>query len=364
MSSSFSYDTFLKHETSRMLFEGALNTDIRKVLSKSEFEEDWMKNWENIAISEEQRASIAKENNFLRSAYEMYFRAANYYRLAQYHLHGDSDNKERLLKLSIDNYSKAIEHSTPEIQKISFVFNNIKINGYLHMPNCEGQVPCVICIPGLGHNKESMHKWSRYAIKRGMAVLCVDGPGYGETRILQNVRLKINDFDKYISSAIDFLYSQSYINVSSIGILGDCFGGYLAFRASRFDERIKACAITEAILAFGEYQLFNKPIPSLVMYHLEESELQYLDNIKDDFYKERSNLKNPILIVHAKTDKLIPYSLATELYESLDLEKRLITYDEEHCYENYLINHYNTVLDELFRCIPDVWDWLGSVLKK
>ena len=163
-----------------------------------------------------------------------------------------------------------------------------------------------------------------------------------------------------LTSVLTFL--PKMLKIFNIGILGDCFGGYLAFRAACQDKRIKACVLIEAILAFDKYQLKDKPMPPLVNYHVCESDIPKLKDIEKNYYKKET-LKNPLLIVHSIEDSLIPYNLAVNLYKSVKTEKELVTYDDKPCYDNYLVNHYNTVLDELFRCIPDSFDWINKILE-
>ena len=361
---NLSYRAFFEHETSRMLFEGALPVDIERIFAQVEEEGAWIKSWKTLGASEEQKAKEAKKGGFQKTAYTRYIYAANCYRLAQYHLLQDIPEKQELLSLSMELYEKAIDLSEPKILKIQIPFHGIKIKGYLHLPNKSSHSPCVICIPGLGHNKESMHNWCQYGVQRGMAVFCGDGYGYGETRVIQGKRLNIKEFDKYVEVVIDYLSTYSEIEANQIGIIGDCFGGYLAFRAAAMDKRIKGCALVEAILEFGQHQLHNNSVPALIIYHLDENEIRFLEKIGSDFYKPEFENTCPIYIVHAETDKLIPISLAKNLFNFIKGEKYLKIVKGKTCYNNYFINHYNTVLDELSRCVPDVWDWIGMVLKR
>jgi len=362
MDNALSYRAMFQNESSRMLFEGALNTDIIRVLEQSECEDDWERLWEMLAKQELEAAVKAKENGYSKTAYENYFRAANYFRLAAYHMLNDTEKKRGLLSTSYRVYDEGIRFSESSILKVCFPFNGTSISGYLHIPKNFSSAHCAICIPGLGHNSVSMHMWCRHATERGIAVLSADGPGYGGTRALFGIRLEIDKFENYVSSAIDFLLTQKEFAVNKIGVFGDCFGGYLAFRAARADDRIRACAITEGILAFGEEQEFKKNIPPLVTYHLADSEHGRMKNIEKDYFSPHLIIGCPIRMIHAKTDKMIPFIIAQRIYDSLPVEKELVCYENDICYNNYLINHYNTVLDELYRCVPDAWDWMIKVL--
>jgi dienelactone hydrolase len=359
---SLSYKTFFEHETSRMIFEGALACDIRKVFSNTETENDWISQWAKLGESEEKKAKLDKQRGFIKTAYSGYLRASNYYRLAQYHLLKDSEDKKRLLKKSIKLYDEVVSLSQGSIKIITITYQGVEIKGYIHLPKRETKVPCIICIPGLGHNKESMHQWCQYGVKRGMAVFIADGPGYGETRVFDNIALDFQGFNQYIQTAIDALSDIEIIDCSKIGVLGDCFGGYLAFRALVEEERIKSCAIVEGILEYGETQIKDKPLPELITYHLEKNELEYFNKMGEVFFESNIDRNVSLYILHSKTDKLIPVSIAKKIYDYLEIEKHLEIVDGEPIYNNYLNNHYNKVLDELFRYLPSVWDWLYDKL--
>jgi dienelactone hydrolase len=361
-----SYRIFVQNEVPRMLFEGALNVDIERVFSIVELEYDWVREWKRLGEKEENKAQVAEENGFIKTAFYTFVRASNYHRLAQYHLLEDIPRKRELLKKSVLLYHKAISLDERKIIPLEVPFKERKVKGYLHLPkNAKEPTPCVICIPGLGHNKESMHSWCVNGADRGVAVFIGDGPGYGETRVLDNITFTFKEFDLYVKNTIALLSNYTGIDSRKIGILGDCFGGYLAYRAARENHLLKACAIIEGILAFGEYQLKGKPMPQLVTYHVDKNEIGLLEKIYSDFFDKESEMTCPVYLLHAKTDNLIPVEIAKKIYEEVvrkNKNSHIEIVEDEVIYKNYLVNHYNSVLDDLSRYIPIVWDWMVKSL--
>ncbi|PIP40279.1 hypothetical protein CO110_07080 [Candidatus Desantisbacteria bacterium CG_4_9_14_3_um_filter_40_11] len=61
---NLSYRAFFEHETSRMLFEGALPVDIERIFAQVEEEGAWIKSWKTLGASEEQKAKEAKKAVF------------------------------------------------------------------------------------------------------------------------------------------------------------------------------------------------------------------------------------------------------------------------------------------------------------
>lgn len=369
-SSSVSYKSFFIHETSRMLFEGALNTDIIKAYNYIECEDDWIKFWTECGQNQEQEGAHAIKNSNNQTAYEYYLKASQYYRLAQFHLYPSlgkkmMDIKKSLFQKSIDMYSSAIIEKNENIISMSIPFDNNDIKGYLHLPKnilSISYYPCVICIPGLGHNSISMHNWCKAGVDRGIAVFVADGPGYGSFRLFDNVELNHDTFNCFITTVLDFLSEANNIDKDKIGILGDCYGGYLAMRGASHDNRIKACAIIEPILAYGDDQRKGKPLPDLITYHLEVNEHAHVANITDDLLECSKRINCPVHISHAETDKLISIDIARKVAKAVNGESHLNIVKGDILYQNYINNHYNTILDELDRCVPDSWDWLSRKL--
>ena len=358
---SLSYRAFFEHEMSRMIFEGALLVDMTQALNTAGDESDWRATWikcgeDDVILAEE---SQRKGKN--KTAFECYLRAANSFRLAQYHLLEDIPLKVDLCQRSVTTYRKAITLiSQYNVLPLQIPVNGNKINCYLHYPLDAKSIGTIIAIPGLGHSKESLHHWCRYGVERGLAVLVGDGPGYGETRIVQNMRFSYQEFDRYIDGAIDALRAKSVIDGRRIGILGDCYGGYLAYQAAGRENRIHACAIVEGILTYGQEQIKNHPLPPLITYHLDQSAMNQVEHTEDALINANSNFA--LYLLHAKTDKLIPFSVAERLYKRHKGDKVLRCVEGERCYNNYFNNHYNTVLDHLERYIPFVWDWMAEIL--
>jgi len=271
--SSLSYKVFFEHETSRMIFQGAQPSDIKKVFDNTEEEEDWINNWSQLAKKEEIEGDSDRKRSFMNSAYNRYLRASNYYNLAQYHILKDSPTKKKFIKKSIEVYKKAIKLKENKIKEVKIRYKDIEITGYLHLPEGVESAPCVVCIPGLPHTKENMHNWCQCGVESGLAVFIADGPGYGETRVLKDKALNFKDFTEYIQIVVDSLSSLNVIDSDKIGVLGDCFGGYLAFKSLLEEKRIKVCAIIEGILDATEYKIKGDPLPDLIRYYVEENEL-------------------------------------------------------------------------------------------
>jgi len=225
------YATFVAQETSRILFEGAVPADVTTMLATVEEEDDWTRGWRDLACAEEERARAAQSCELEVTARQIYLRAAYYHRLSHYFLMRDCEHKARSASDASRCYRAGISLPGPRVEVVAVPYGGRHATGYLHLPTGRTCPPCVVCIPGLGHTKESMHNWCVEGVQRGLAVFVGDGPGYGETRVLKGERLGAAAFDEYLDGVVAVLSQDKRLDGERVGILGDCFGGLLALRA-------------------------------------------------------------------------------------------------------------------------------------
>jgi pimeloyl-ACP methyl ester carboxylesterase len=77
------------------------------------------------------------------------------------------------------------------------------------------------------------------ALKRGYAILMLDGPGQGGAFIEQGLVFR-PDWEAVVTPEVDFLLTRPEIDPERIALLGRSWGGYLAPRAATGEHRIAA----------------------------------------------------------------------------------------------------------------------------
>lgn len=121
--------------------------------------------------------------------------------------------------------------------------------GILRVPTTEA-VGTVIVVPGLDSSKDEFHLIADALVRRGAAVLAMDGPGQG-ARIATS-RLSV-DYPRVIGAVIDAL------GIERVGVLGLSLGGYYAAAAAARDRRIAVAATVS-----GPYRLHWADLPAPV----------------------------------------------------------------------------------------------------
>lgn len=104
--------------------------------------------------------------------------------------------------------------------------------------------PVVILVPGLDSVKEELHQAGNDFLRRGLAVLAIDGPGQGEMAFDHPMR---PDYEIVIGHAIDYLESCPDLDAGRVGLLGAGLGGYYALRAAACEPRVEATIAVAAI---------------------------------------------------------------------------------------------------------------------
>ena len=165
--------------------------------------------------------------------------------------------------------------------------------------------------------------------KAGYAVLMVEYRGFGNTKGDISQKTEVQD----ITYAFDWLQAQGY---PKIIVYGYSFG--TAF----------TCALTEVRQPDG--LILTAPFSALDKL-VSEKPFPFAKYVLKDTYKSVDYLKKytgPLLIIHGRKDKLIPYHHAQILYDNaVSLEKKIVPLDNE--------NHVTVFFEE--KNIPYVMEF-------
>ena len=117
-----------------------------------------------------------------------------------------------------------------EIEKredIRFSSGGVQLTGTLASPATDGKHPAIILVHGSGaQNRESMLPFSRFLIRRGMAVLGYDKRGVGGSTGDWNTA-SFDDLAGDVVAAFEYLKTRSDIDHTQIGLLGVSQAGWI-----------------------------------------------------------------------------------------------------------------------------------------
>jgi uncharacterized protein len=190
----------------------------------------------------------------------------------------------------------------------------------LFLPDGTPQVGVVV-LHGAGSAKESHFDFARGCRDEGMAALAYDARGHGRS----GGAFGPGAIDEALAM-IDLLRRH----VSTVALRGSSMGGFQAIHvAARADPApcavVAICPAPEDILLrglrSGELLRFECDVPATATW-LESS----------DVYQaaERLGPETALLLLHARGDEQIPYTVSEELYERAREPKRLLIFPGGH----------------------------------
>jgi dipeptidyl aminopeptidase/acylaminoacyl peptidase len=197
----------------------------------------------------EQMAEQAEaEGNYLSAAYH-YFHAAISYHCGTYVFVQKPDELHIAHTHVVRDYQRALPYLDFPGERVAIPYEGgASMYGILRKPPHRHEwPPVVILVPGLDSVKEELHHAGDDFLRRGMAVLAIDGPGQGEMAYEHTMR---HDYEVPVRAALDFLEQRPDVDAGRVGFLGVSLGGYYVLRAAACEPRVKA-----AIAVAGMYNV-------------------------------------------------------------------------------------------------------------
>ena len=186
------------------------------------------------------------------------FRAATYYRSADFYLHGNPNDP----RINEYWYAQASAHDVA-ISLLPVPGKRINITTtsgfyvpaiYYKAPNCKGPRPTFIIGSGYdGQQEELYHQMVFPVLERGWNVITYEGPGQATPRRFQNLGF-ILEWEKVVTPVVDYLLSDKHqeVDAQAIALVGFSFGGFLAPRAAAFEHRLAALVAIDGVYDFGK----------------------------------------------------------------------------------------------------------------
>ncbi|MFA5065435.1 MAG: alpha/beta fold hydrolase [Dehalococcoidia bacterium] len=213
-------------------------------------DEGWYASWramgEQVAFQAEKFFSCGDHSG----ARECWFRASQYYRSAEFFLHGNLADPRinDIWRLSRNCFIEGMHLSDGLIQPVQIPYEKTSLPGYFCRIDHNGrQRPLIIIHTGLDGTAEELYFSNAVlALKRGFNVLIFEGPGQGQVIHEQKLNFR-SDWENVITPVVDYALQQKEVDPQRIALLGISFGGYLAARAAAFEHRLAALILDGGI---------------------------------------------------------------------------------------------------------------------
>lgn len=331
------------------------------------------------------------------SARQSFFKAATYYRSADFFLHGNWTDPRiySLWDKHLAAFNSAMALLPVPGQRVTLRAKgaNFTIPAIFFGCGQPGPRPTIILGNGYdGPQEEMYHVIGAAAIERGINVITYEGPGQATVRREQNIGF-IPDWEKVVTPVIDYLLTRPEVDSRSIGLLGYSLGGYLAPRAAAFDHRLAAVFAVDgvydygaanldsfpdelkAIFKSGNATLFDKYVmqglanpeaPTSVVWGVQQglwsfnvkSPFEWMTKVQEYTLANVVNkIKTPVFVAQAERDEVIPG-------QSEGLAKKLGKLATHHVFESEDGAAYHCSVGASVLQNQVMLDWFEGILEK
>jgi uncharacterized protein len=189
------------------------------------------------------------------------------------------------------------------------------LNAWFFVPKTNYNGTTLCFLHGNGGNISSYFTLAKPFIDKGFKIFLFDYSGYGYSSGKSSRENVLSD----ANFALNFLKSMLKKEERLI-IYGQSLGGHLAVTVAAKNEAIIDALVIEG--AFSSHKnIAAVRVPVLGRIFVAE---------KYSALKAITQFNKPILIIHSTEDKIIPYSMSTQLYEKANEPKFLYTIDKDH----------------------------------
>jgi pimeloyl-ACP methyl ester carboxylesterase len=211
----------------------------------------WYEEWRKIGERLEKTGDECLSKGHKVSARDAYLRASEYYRSADFYLHGNPEDPAilQLWDKMTSCFEKARKLSIPAFESIQIPYEGITLPGYF-CPAGKGskKAPTILIHQGFdGTIQELYLGYGKEAVRRGYNCLMFEGPGQGSVIRKQGIPFRY-DWEKVVTPVVDYALRRSDVDPRRIALIGLSMGGYLAPRAAAYEHRLAALIANQVIL--------------------------------------------------------------------------------------------------------------------
>ncbi len=291
----------------RFVANGVDLNDFQRVTAQIERWDDWCRIWGECGQAHARLGEEAEAAGHFESAGEHFFHAAMAYHFGKFLFVDHPDELRAAHQLAVASYERALPAFATPGERIAIPYENgATMWGILRKPWHVAKPPVVLLIPGLDSVKEELHTYGTDFLRRGMAVLAIDGPGQGEMEFTHPMRF---DYEVPVRCAIDALEQRPEVDARRVGLLGVSLGGYYAPRAAAFEPRVRA-----AIALAGPYSVLDglPTMPALTQSAFRfrvhagtlDEAVERLRRFSLSGVMER--VQCPLLVIMGRQDRIVP----------------------------------------------------------
>lgn len=254
--------------------------------------ESFSKAFDALATRVYNQAEKIDSSKYPVSARDAYFRASNYFRAADFYLHGNPEDPRinDLWTKQTTAFDKANALLPIPGQRVTLKGDGFDVIGIYYQTQVgHSSDPKPTLILGNGYDgaqEEMLHVCGFAALERGYNVITYEGPGQPSVRRQQGLGF-IKEWEKVVTPVVNFLETRPEVDSKRIGLMGYSMGGWLCLRAAAFEHRLAAVIAADGVYSVG--QAYFKMLPASWHALMESGDTQALDaSVRDSLGQEKA----------------------------------------------------------------------------
>jgi 5-aminopentanamidase len=334
------------HWAARFVENGTSYPDFQATLARITRWDDWCREWGRTARHYEQLAETAEAADRTVTAGEAWRRAALCWHWGKFVFTDHPEEQQAAHERTVACFRRGAGTLSPPAEPVRVPYAGSTLAAYLRVP-AGPTPPIVIMIPGLDSVKEELQATAEHMLRRGLAVIAIDGPGQGEAEYEFPIEPA---YERVVTAVADYLKGRADVDPDRIGVFGVSLGGYYAARSAAYEPRVRA-----AVDLAGPYRfdLDWDTLPPQTRTTFERRsgaasaaqarELAAALTLED----AAARITGPLLVVHGGRDRLIPAYHAERLAREAPGAELLLDPDGSHGLTNHAFESRAAMADWL-----------------
>jgi 5-aminopentanamidase len=224
------------HWAARFVANGTSYPDFQATMARIARWDDWCREWGRTARHYEQLAETAEAAGRTITAGEAWRRAALCWHWGKFVFTDHPEEQRAAHERTVACFRRGAGTLSPPAEPVRVPYAGSTLAAYLRIPP-GGPQPVVIMIPGLDSVKEELQATAEHMLRRGLAVIAIDGPGQGEAECEFPIEPA---YERVVTAVADYLKGRDDVDPDRIGVFGVSLGGYYAARSAAYEPRVRA----------------------------------------------------------------------------------------------------------------------------
>ena len=334
------------HWAARFVENGTSYPDFQATLARITRWDDWCREWGRTARHYEQLAETAEAAGRLVTAGEAWRRAALCWHWGKFVFTDHPDEQRAAHERTVACFRSGAGPLSPPAEPVRVPYAGSTLAAYLRVP-AGPPPPIVIMIPGLDSVKEELQATAEHMLRRGLAVIAIDGPGQGEAEYEFPIEPA---YERVVTAVADYLKGRADVDPGRLGVFGVSLGGYYAARSAAYEPRVRA-----AVELAGPYRFDldwdAMPGQTRTTFQVRSgaaSPAQARERAAALTLEDAAALITcPLLVVHGGRDRLVPVYHAERLAREAPGAELMLYPDGSHGVTNHAFESRAAMADWL-----------------